>query len=102
MRSGPIWISVFSYIAEMGGEENAKPILPVVGESSDDAQMMDVRQVMEIRDPMYCYTISVGLKPSHASHWVQDAEAIAHLLVTLTKGEAMSTWGGTSLSTLFT
>ena len=92
---------MFSYIAEMGDEENAKPIPPVVGESADDTQMTDVRPVTEIRDPMYCYTVAVGKKPSHATYWVQDAEAVAHLLVTLTKGEAMSTWGRTSPSTLF-
>jgi hypothetical protein len=86
----------------MGDEENAKPIPPVVGESADDAQMTDIRRATVIRDPMYCYTVSVGKKPSHASHWVQDAEAVAHLLVTLTKGESMSTWGQTSPSTLFT
>jgi hypothetical protein len=59
-------------------------------------------QATEIRDPMYCYTVAVGKKPSHASHWVEDAEAVALLLVTLTKGEAAAAGGRTSPSTLFT
>jgi hypothetical protein len=92
---------VFSYIAETGDEENATPIPPVVGESCDDAQMPDVRAT-KIRDPMYCYTVAVGKKPSHASHWVEDAEAVAHLLVTLAKGDATAEGGRTSPSTLFT
>lgn len=92
---------MFSYIAEIGDEANANPIPPVAGESYDDAQMHDV-QATEIRDPMYCYTVAVGKKASHASQWVEDAEAVAHLLVTLTKGEEIAAGGRTSPSTLFT
>ena len=40
-----------------------------------------------IRDPMYCYTVAVGKKPSRASSWVNDAQAVAELLVTLSMGE---------------
>jgi hypothetical protein len=54
--------------------------------------MHDAR-AMKIRDPMYCYTIAVGKKPSHASQWVDDAEAVAHFLVTMTKGEAAAAVG---------
>jgi hypothetical protein len=54
--------------------------------------MHDVR-ARKIRDPMYCYTVAVGKKPSHASQWVEDAEAVAHLLVALTKGEATAAGG---------
>lgn len=88
----------------MGDEENAKPMPPVVGETFDDAQMMDA-QASEIKDPMYCYTVAVGKKPSHASQWVENAEAVANLLVTLTKSEGLSSpasWGRNSPSSLFT
>jgi hypothetical protein len=57
---------VFLYIAKIGNKANAKPIPPIAGESCDDAQMHDV-QVTKIQDPMYCYTVTVGKKPSHAS-----------------------------------
>jgi hypothetical protein len=58
---------------------------------------------MKIQDPMYCYTIAVGKKQSHASQWVDDAEAVTHFLVTMAaKGEAAAAVGLTSPSTLFT
>jgi hypothetical protein len=63
--------------------------------------MHDVR-AMKIQDPVYCYTIADSKKLSHASQWVDDAEAVAHLLVTLTKGEAPAAGRRTSPLTLFT
>ncbi len=76
---------MFSYIAEMGDEQNAKPIPPVVG---SDPSIQDMpMSTPHIRDPMYCYTVAVGKKPSHASSWVNDAQAVAELLVILSRGE---------------
>ena len=94
---------MFSYIAEIGDEENAKPIPPVIGDALDAQMAVDVRAT-KIRDPMYCYTVAVGKKPSHASSWVQDAQEVAHLLVTLSrgKGAGATEWGRTSPSSLFT
>jgi trehalose 6-phosphate synthase/phosphatase len=98
-----MFTSVFSYIAEMGDEQNAKPIPPVVG---SDPSIQDMpMSTPHIRDPMYCYTVAVGKKPSHASSWVNDAQAVAELLVILSRGEqetlASQSWGQTSPSSLF-
>lgn len=58
-----------------------------------------------IRDPMYCYTVAVGKKPSRASSWVNDAQAVAELLVNLSMGEQdtsiLQSWRPTSPSSLF-
>jgi len=88
----------------LGDEENAKPIPPVVGSDPSQDMQMASPHISDIRDPMYCYTVAVGKKPSRASSWVEDAEAIADLLVTLSKGKQEVTttpqlWG---LSSLFT
>jgi hypothetical protein len=95
-------------VAELGDEENAKPTPPVIGgsdPSSEDMQMSSAH-TSDIRDPMYCYTVAVGRKPSRASNWVENAQAVAELLVTLSKGEQESStpqsWGRTSPSNLFT
>ena len=72
-----MFTSVFSYVAEIGDEENAPPTPPVVG---------DVPQPVQntvIKDPFYCYTVAVGKKPSHASQWVSDAVEVGTLLVEL-------------------
>ena len=36
--------------------------------------------------PMYCYTVTVGRKPSKASQYVDDAKDVADLLVTMSGG----------------
>jgi hypothetical protein len=58
-----------------------------------------------IRDPMYCYNVTVGKKPSHASSWVNDAQAVAELLVNFSMGEQdtsiLQSWRPTSPSGLF-
>mmetsp|Transcript_21284 Transcript_21284/g.30122 ORF Transcript_21284/g.30122 Transcript_21284/m.30122 type:complete len:1342 (-) Transcript_21284:135-4160(-) len=97
-----MFTSVFSYIAEVGDDdEDIVPSPPVIGEGSnshgggDDAQMEDVSTGFgnqhittgsggtELRDPFYAFTTAVGRKHSHASQYVNDAEEVAHLLVRL-------------------
>ena len=72
-----MFTSVFSHVAEIGDECNAKPTPPVVGEVTDTPVSS------EVRDPMFCYTAAVGKKPSHASHWVHDAVEVGNLLVSV-------------------
>jgi hypothetical protein len=72
-----MFTSVFSYVAEIGDEEKAMPTPPVVGEPPD------VPVSSEVHDPMFCYTVAVGKKPSHASHWVHDAVEVGNLLVSV-------------------
>jgi len=72
-----MFTAVFSYVAELGDEENAPPTTPVVGEIPEPAQNTVVK------DPLYCYTVAVGKKPSHASQWVTDGVEVGILLVEL-------------------
>lgn len=69
----------------MGDDQVAKPTPPVIGESEADMEVED-RRTIPVRDPLYCYTVAVGKKPTHASQWVHDAEEVADLLVALTSG----------------
>jgi len=81
-----MFTSVFSYIAEIGDEENAPPTPPVIGETADDANMKPPKSLVA-RDPMYNFTVAVGKKPSHASQWVTDAVEVGNLLVRVAGGQ---------------
>ena len=72
-----MFTSVFSYVAELGDEENSQPTPPVVGDVPEQ-----VRNTV-VKDPFYCFTVAVGKKPSHASQWVADAVEVGTLLVEL-------------------
>lgn len=75
-----------SYVSEIGDEENAQGTPPVVGADGTVVQEEAPLRSTEFRDPMYAYTVAVGKKHSHASHWLQDAEEVGQLLTTLTGG----------------
>ena len=36
---------------------------------------------------MYCFTLTVGKKPSHACQYVDDAPDVANMLIRLTGGD---------------
>eukprot|EP00980_Cylindrotheca_fusiformis_P014747 scaffold4011_cov95-Cylindrotheca_fusiformis.AAC.1 len=83
--------SVFSFIAEMGHEESAQPDPPVMNEDgtmeepTDWSTVQHKQKTQVVSDPMYCYTVAVGKKPSHASMYVTDAKEVANALVLLAK-----------------
>ena len=76
-----MFTSVFSYIAEIGDEDNAPPTPPVMG-TPPGANLTPTRSIA--RNPMFSYTVAVGKKPSHASQWVTDAVEVGNLLVRIT------------------
>lgn len=80
-----MFTSVYSYVAEIGDEENAQPNPPIMNE---DLKAEEPMKSMTVRDPMYTYNVAVGKKPSHASQWVSDGMEVASLLVHLTGGQA--------------
>jgi trehalose 6-phosphate synthase/phosphatase len=107
-----MFTSCFSFIAEMEDQAHATPCPPVVNEDGthdepmeDDERGGDSHGV-RVRDPMYCYTVAVGKKPSHASMYVTDAQEVANALVLLAKGdyptEGLSAWGRENATHLFT
>eukprot|EP00548_Thalassiothrix_antarctica_P008912 CAMPEP_0194133568 /NCGR_PEP_ID=MMETSP0152-20130528/3683_1 /TAXON_ID=1049557 /ORGANISM="Thalassiothrix antarctica, Strain L6-D1" /LENGTH=1134 /DNA_ID=CAMNT_0038828897 /DNA_START=38 /DNA_END=3443 /DNA_ORIENTATION=+ len=79
-----MFTSVYSYVAEIGDEENAQPDPPIVDENPRSVELLES---MKARDPMYTYTVAVGKKPSHASQWVSDGMEVGNLLVHLTGGQ---------------
>mmetsp|Transcript_11069 Transcript_11069/g.17059 ORF Transcript_11069/g.17059 Transcript_11069/m.17059 type:complete len:1126 (+) Transcript_11069:150-3527(+) len=80
-----MFTSVYSYVAEIGDEENAQPNPPIMNE---DPKAVEPMKSMTVRDPMYTYNVAVGKKPSHASQWVSDGMEVGSLLVHLTGGQA--------------
>jgi trehalose 6-phosphate synthase/phosphatase len=105
-----MFASVFSYIAEVGDATHATPGPRVVNEDGTfdyNVQQMAPSNVSIIRDPMYCYTVAVGKKPSYASMYVNDAQEVANALVLLAKGEyptagGAPVWGREGTSHMFT
>jgi trehalose 6-phosphate synthase/phosphatase len=106
-----MFTSCFSFIAEMEDEAHATPGPPVVNEDGthDDQPMEEGRHDdgHRVRDPMYCYTVAVGKKPSHASMFVTDASEVANALVVLAKGDyptdgVVPAWGRENATHLFT
>jgi trehalose 6-phosphate synthase/phosphatase len=79
-----MFTSVYSYVAEIGDEDNAQPNPPIVGE---DPRTVQPLKATEARDPMYTYAVAVGKKPSHASQWVADGREVGNLLVYLSGGQ---------------
>lgn len=80
-----MFTSVYSYVAEIGDEDNAQPNPPIVGEDPNAIQSL---KATVARDPMYAFAVAVGKKPSHASHWVADGMEVGTLLVHLSGGRA--------------
>lgn len=80
-----MFTSVYSFVAEIGDEDNVQPNPPIVGEDPNARQSL---KVTVARDPMYAYSVAVGKKPSHASHWVADGMEVASLLVHLSGGKS--------------
>ncbi|CAB9521106.1 trehalose-phosphate synthase [Seminavis robusta] len=101
-----MFTSVFSYIAEMGDEKNAKPSPPVLNEDGSVDTPMELSNECVVRNPLYSYTVAVGRKASHASTYVNDAQEVANALVLLAKGEVPSggvaVWGAANSPDLFT
>ena len=100
-----MFTSVFSYIAEMGDEKNAKPSPPVLNDDGTVDTSMELSTEAVVRNPMYCYTVAVGRKASHASSYVNDAQEVANALVLLAKGEippgGVPVWGRENAPDLF-
>jgi len=96
-----MFTSVFSFIAEIGDEENvlleSSPpviggdwVLPIDNTRMGDSSSMargGSKAAKNIKDPFYAFTTSVGKKQTHASQYVCDAEEVAHVLVKLSGGE---------------
>ena len=101
-----MFTSVFSYIAEMGDEKNAKPSPPVLNEDGSVDTSMELSSEGVVRNPLYSYTVAVGRKASHASSFVNDAQEVANALVLLAKGEVpvggVPVWGREVAPDLFT
>jgi trehalose 6-phosphate synthase/phosphatase len=103
-----MFTSCFSFIAEMEDEAHATPGPPVVNEDGTHNEPMEDERggSQGLRDPMYCYTVAVGKKPSHASMWVTDASEVANALVVLAKGDypmdGLPAWGRENATHLFT
>jgi trehalose 6-phosphate synthase/phosphatase len=100
-----MFTSVFSYIAEMGDEKNAKPSPPVMNDDGSIDTPMELSDEAVIRNPLYAYTVAVGRKASHAATYVNDAQEVANALVLLAKGEVPSdgvaVWGSANSPNLF-
>ena len=92
--------SVFLFVAEMGEELEELSLTPSVRTDSGHVLFTDRSasdQSMEapasavitkrnnLDDPMYCYTVAVGKKPSRASQYVDDARDVANLLIMMTR-----------------
>mmetsp|Transcript_15848 Transcript_15848/g.36404 ORF Transcript_15848/g.36404 Transcript_15848/m.36404 type:complete len:231 (+) Transcript_15848:571-1263(+) len=87
-----MFTSVYSYVAEIGREQMAQKIPPVKsidGQTIPEGKKKSTPSIP--RDPMYTYTVAVGKKSTHASHWLQDAEEVGQLLLTLTSSDATTT-----------
>lgn len=103
-----MFTACFSFIAELEDQANAPPGPPVVNEDGTLEEPMEYTDSSRATpDPMYCYTVAVGKKPSHASMYVTDSNEVANALVLLAKGELPSAeapvWGRESATThLFT
>ena len=101
-----MFTSVFSYIAEMGDEKNAKPSPPVLNDDGSLDRSMELSCEAVVRNPLYAYTVAVGRKASHASSYVNDAQEVANALVLLARGEVpdggVSVWGRENTPDLFT
>ena len=80
-----MFTSVYSFVAEIGDEDNVQANPPIVGEDPNARQSL---KVTSARDPMYVYSVAVGKKPSHASHWVADGMEVGSLLVHLSGGKS--------------
>jgi len=80
-----MFTSVYSYVAEIGDEENAQPNPPIMNE---DTTTIEPLKSTTVRDPMYTYNVAVGKKPSHASQWVSDGMEVGSLLVHIAGGQA--------------
>lgn len=100
-----MFTSVFSHIAEIGYDAVSKPGPPVM---RADGSLVDEPQEPEktvIKDPLYCFTVAVGKKSSHASTYVNDAQEVANALVMLARGEipvgGVPVWGRENASHLF-
>lgn len=101
-----MFTSVFSYIAEMGDEKNAKPSPPVLNTDGSVDTSMELSSEGVVRNPLYSYAVAVGRKASHASSFVYDAQEVANALVLLAKGEVpeggVPVWGREVAQDMFT
>lgn len=87
-----MFTSVFSYIAELGeppSSGSAGP--PVVRENGQIEPLVAAtttqQKVPVVPDPLYCFTVAVGKKATHATTFVNDAQEVANALVMLAKGD---------------
>lgn len=82
-----MFTSVLSFVAEMGDEGRSSPDPPVVGHDGSLEPSPNWSTIQTpISDPLYCYTCTVGKKPSHASFFVNDAQDVADGLILLARG----------------
>lgn len=104
-----MFTSCFSFIAEMDDPSRALPGPSVINEdgtldTTNDASSTKEANAGGVKDAMYCYTVAVGKKPSHANMYVTDSQEVASALVLLAKGSLPETksWAPPSATHLFT
>jgi len=82
-----MFTSVFSYVAELGDMSLSGTGPLVVRENGQIEPLLDPPRPPVVPDPLYCYTVAVGKKATHASTFVNDAQDVANALVMLAKGD---------------
>ena len=100
-----MFTSVFSHIAEMDGAVS-KPGPLVI---SDDGQVEDDETEMvtteKAPEQLFCYTVAVGRKQTHASFYVNDSQDVAKALLSLVGKDVvrkgLPAWGSENVEHLF-
>ncbi|KAL7566116.1 hypothetical protein ACA910_003890 [Epithemia clementina (nom. ined.)] len=103
-----MFASVFSFMAEMGDEENSHPGPPVMadgGFEEEEDDYMEDSTPTKTPDQVYCFTVAVGKKQTHASFYVNGAQDVANALVMLAHGDVprggVPVWGRENATYLF-
>ena len=77
-----MFTSVYSYIAELDvNPHHVQPSPPVMEDNADPPAVSDSSNSSTFNGCMYSFTAAVGKKASHATHYVDDAQDVANLLV---------------------
>lgn len=80
-----MFTSTFTYMSEVGSESVANPGPPCF---DDHGVYENIETLKDCRvpDEMYCFTVAVGKKTSHANFYVNDAQNVANAVVLLAEG----------------
>jgi len=93
-----MFTSVMSFVADTEQGGSSSPDHPARSNEMEDIMAIDssipenssasgMSTAKNSNDPMYCYTVTVGKKTSHASRYVEDARDVANLLITMSGGD---------------